>query len=35
MKIQEKENARILALFHQIRERQERDNEYTNYKDAP
>ena len=35
MKIQENENARILALFHQIRERQERDNEHTNYKDAP
>ena len=35
MKIQENENARILALFHAIRERQERDNEHTNYKDAP
>ena len=35
MKIKENENARILALFHQIRERQERDNEHTNYKDAP
>lgn len=34
MQIQEHENARIIALFQQIRERQERENEHTNYKDA-
>lgn len=35
MQIQEHENARIIALFQQIRERQEREAEHTNYKDAP
>lgn len=35
MKISEKENVRIVELFQQIRARQERDGEYTNYKDAP
>ena len=35
MKIKEKESARIIALFQQIRERQEREDEHTNYKDAP
>ena len=34
MKIPEKENVRIVELFQQIRQRQERDNEHTNYKDA-
>ena len=35
MKIQENETARIMELFHQIRQRQEREVEHTNYKDAP
>jgi len=35
MKMKEKESARIIALFQQIRERQEREDEHTNYKDAP
>lgn len=35
MKISETENARIIELFQQIRQRQERDGEHTNYKDAP
>ena len=35
MKIKEIESARIIALFQQIRERQEREDEHTNYKDAP
>lgn len=30
-----KENARIIELVQQIRQRQERDDEHTNYKDAP
>ena len=34
MKIPEKENLRIVELFQQIRQRQECDNEHTNYKDA-
>ena len=35
MQIQERDNARIIELFEQIRERQEREDEHTNYKDAP
>lgn len=35
MKISEAENARIIELFQQIRQRQERDHEHTNFKDAP
>lgn len=35
MKIQENETARIMELFHQIRQRQEREVEHTNYKDVP
>lgn len=35
MQIRESESARIIALFEQIRERQEREDEHTNYKDAP
>ena len=35
MKISEKENIRILECFQQIRTRQEREQEHTNFKDAP
>lgn len=35
MKISEAENSRIIELFQQIRQRQERDHEHTNFKDAP
>lgn len=35
MRIKEADSARIVELLTQIRERQARDEEYTNYKDAP